>query len=373
MRGLLRTLLLAACCLACNAFAADQRDLDKLRQRIAALQKQFDQASESRTDAADALRESERAISNRHRALALLARQQQEGRQVLQGLQRRAEQAQENHRRQQARLGNLLYQQYVSRTDEDYLKLLLGSEDPSQLARDLHYLGYIARERSNALRAEQETLAELTSARREAEAKQAELNELRAAEQHELAQLQREQAQHQHTLRKISQQLRTQRREIGRLQKNEARLMRLLEELAAAMPDLGGEGFSQHKGKLPLPVNGRVSNQFGTRRPESTLAWNGWFIRAPAQQPVQAVASGRVVYADWLRGYGNLLIIDHGQGYMSLYGNNQTLHKQVGDALRTGDLIATVGKSGGNENSGLYFELRYKGQPVNPSRWIRQP
>jgi len=369
----MRTLVLVACCLACNVFAADQTDLEKLRQRIAAVQHEFDKAAESKAEAADTLRESERAISNSNRALSHLEQQQQEVRQTLQRLQQRSNQAQTNYRQQQARLGNLLYQQYVSSTEQDYLKLLLGSDDSNQLARNLYYLGYIARERSTALRAQQGTLAELRQATRETEAKQAELGELRAAERRELAQLQREQVKRQNTLSKISQQLKQQRREIGRLQRNEARLSRLLEELSGVMPEMAGEELSQYKGKLPLPVEGRVSNQFGSRRPESTLSWTGWFIRATPKQPVQAIAPGRVVYADWLRGFGNLLIIDHGRGFMSLYGNNQTLYKQVGDALRTGDLIAAVGNSGGNEDSGLYFELRFKGQPINPNSWIKYP
>lgn len=370
---MMRTLLLALCCLACNAFAADQNDLDKLRQRIATLQQEFDRAAESKAEAADSLRESERAISDSNRALSRLEQQQREARQILQGLQRRADLARADARQQQARLGNLLYQQYFSSTEQDYLKLLLGSDDPNQLARNLHYLGYIARERGSALRAQQEALAELRQATRDTEAKQNELGELRAAERNELAQLQREQVKHQQALRKISQQLKQQRREIGRLQRNEARLARLLEELSAVMPELAGAAFGRHKGRLSLPVEGKVTNQFGSRRPESTLSWTGWFIRATAKQPVQAIAPGRVVYADWLRGFGNLLIVDHGQGYMSLYGNNQTLYKQVGDTLRTGDLIAAVGNSGGNEDSGLYFELRFKGQPVNPGSWFKHP
>ncbi|GAB1231844.1 peptidoglycan DD-metalloendopeptidase family protein [Ferrigenium sp. UT4] len=370
---MMRTLLLALCCLACNAFAADQADLEKLRQRIVALQHDFDKSAESKSDAADALRDSERAISDRNRALARLEQQQQAGRQVLQRLQRKGDQARENVRLQQSRLGKLLYRQYLSRTEEDYLKLLLGDDDPNRLARNLHYLGYIARERGNALRAQQDALSALKQATRETEAQQAELDELRTAERAELAQLKREQANHQQTLRRISLQLKQQRREIGRLQRNEARLSRLLQELSGALPETGGDAFRRDKGHLPLPVDGKVSNQFGSRRPDSTLSWTGWFIRARDRQPVQTIAAGRVVYADWLRGFGNLLIVDHGQGYMSLYGNNQTLYKQVGDTLRTGELIAAVGNSGGNEDSGLYFELRYKGQPLNPTSWIKHP
>jgi septal ring factor EnvC (AmiA/AmiB activator) len=144
---------------------------------------------------------------------------------------------------------------------------------------------------------------------------------------------------------------------------------KLAHVLSGTQPD--SIPFKSLKGKLALPVKGKVRNQFGARRPESTMAWTGWFLRVPANQPVKAVAAGRVVYADWLRGFGNLLIIDHGQGYMSLYGNNETLYKQVGDSLRGGDIIAAVGSSGGNVDSGLYFELRFEGKPFDPGKWVR--
>jgi septal ring factor EnvC (AmiA/AmiB activator) len=124
------------------------------------------------------------------------------------------------------------------------------------------------------------------------------------------------------------------------------------------------------KGKLVLPVKGNITNKFGAPRPDSHVLWKGLFVRAEASQPVKSVAAGRVVFADWLRGFGNLLIIDHGNGYMSLYGNNETLLKQVGDALHGGDTIASVGNSGGNEESGLYFELRHEGNPLDPVKWI---
>ena len=138
------------------------------------------------------------------------------------------------------------------------------------------------------------------------------------------------------------------------------------------LPDdrFDGRPFDQLKGKLTLPVKGVITNRFGTLRPESRVQWKGLFLRTSSGQAVKAIAAGRVVFADWLRGFGNLLIIDHGKGYMSLYANNETLYKQVGDVLSGGDTIATVGNTGGNEDFGLYFELRHESKPLDPMKWM---
>jgi septal ring factor EnvC (AmiA/AmiB activator) len=131
-----------------------------------------------------------------------------------------------------------------------------------------------------------------------------------------------------------------------------------------------GAPFEQLKGRLHVPVRGQVTERFGSPRADSGLSWRGLFIEAPAGREVKAVAAGRVVFADWLRGFGNLLILDHGDGFMSLYGNNETLMSQVGEPVRSGDTVATVGSTGGNTASGLYFELRYQGKPFDPLGWL---
>ena len=128
--------------------------------------------------------------------------------------------------------------------------------------------------------------------------------------------------------------------------------------------------FEQLKGRLALPVRGELGNRFGSPRIDGGVTWKGVFIAARAGEDVRAVADGRVVFADWLRGFGNLLIVDHGDAYMSLYGNNESLYKRVGDEIRGGEAVAAVGASGGNADSGLYFELRYQGRPLDPLDWV---
>jgi len=368
---LLRSAFLALLFFAGCACASQQDDLEKLRARISALQKDFDKANESKSEAADALRESERAISDSNRALEQLAQQQRAAHKELQALQQRAGALRSEMQGQQALLGRLLYQQYLDSGDQDYLRLLFNNDNPNQVARDLRYYEYIARSRAATLTSLRSGLAKLQTVTDQARTKSEEIAVLQAGERKGLQQLERNKRMRQQTMGKIALQLKQQRREIGRLQRNENQLSQLVEKLAHALPGIGSTPFQSLRGKLAMPVKGKVRNKFGTRRPESTLTWTGWFVRAAANQQVKAVAGGRVVYADWLRGFGNLLIIDHGQGYLSLYGNNETLYKQTGDTLRAGDTVAAVGNSGGNEDSGLYFELRFEGKPFDPGKWIK--
>ncbi len=388
MSNILRLTLLLCTCLVAgmgSVHASQQDELDNLRKRIAGLQQELERTSESKSEAADALRESERAISDSNRKLADLAQQQRTAGHTLVQLQQQARQLERDIQGQQALLGKMLYQQYLGGKQE-YLKLLLSNHDPNQVARETQYYEYIARSRAAWLKTLRNNLAQLNMVTTQTRQKRAEIAALQEEQKLQKQALEKDKRTHQQVLVKIAHQLKQQRREIGRLQRNENRLAQLVEKLSKMLaqpkskgvfsndnlPDdrFDGNPFEQLKGRLTLPVKGEVSNKFGNARPDSTVLWKGLFLRAAANQPVKAVAAGRVVFADWLRGFGNLLIIDHGKGYMSLYGNNETLYKQVGDVLRGGDTIAAVGNSGGNEDSGLYFELRHEGKPLDPMKWV---
>jgi septal ring factor EnvC (AmiA/AmiB activator) len=382
-----RLLSLALCCstLVSVAHASRQEELENLRKRIAAVQHDMDKASESKVEVADALRESERAISNSNRKLAELAALQHAADQKLSKLQGQQQQLGTNITGQQALLSKLLYQQYLGGKQE-YLKLLLNNQDPNQAARDLLYYQYIARSRASWLTTLRENLAELNAISISTREQRTELASLRTEQAAQQKTLEKEKRTRQRMLGKISQQLHLQRREITHLQRDANRLSQLVDKLTKMLaqpkskslfrndnlPDnrFDGKPFDQLKGKLTLPVRGEITNRFGTPRPESTVQWKGLFLRTSSGQPVKAIAAGQVVFADWLRGFGNLLIIDHGNGYMSLYGNNETLYKQVGDVLRGGDTVASVGNSGGNEDFGLYFELRHESKPLDPIKWL---
>jgi septal ring factor EnvC (AmiA/AmiB activator) len=382
LRGLV--FLLAALC-ALPAWGQSKDDLRELRARIEGMQKELAASEESREDAADGLKESERAISDASRQLAELTTRQREKDAELSRLGSEAGRLRQDIAAEQAQLARLLHQQYLG-GEQDYLRLLLNGEDPNQVARDFHYFGYISRERARWLRSLRENLERLeeNSRRRREEADA--LAAIRAEQAAQRERLQREKAERKRVLAQVSRQVDQQRREIGKLQRDEKRLAKLVEKLTklvapkssapgprnTRVPEPGFEGrpFGELKGSLSLPVRGELANRFGSPRPGGGTTWKGLFIRSPEGQEVRAIAAGRVVFADWLRGFGNLLILDHGQGFMSLYGNNETLFPQVGTAVRGGDVVAAVGNSGGNPESGLYFELRHQGTPLDPMNWV---
>jgi murein hydrolase activator len=366
--------------------ANQQEELAQLRQRITALQQEMDKTSGSKSETVDALRESERAISNSNNKLHSLNQQLQAANLTLKQYQQQSRQLTLDIQRQQLLLSQLIHQQYLGGKQE-YFKLLLNNQDPSQAARELQYFEYIAKSRAIWLKVMRDNLTKLSTISALAHQQNIELATLQAEQLMQKQNLLKEKSAHQQILNKIAQQLKQQRYEIGRLQRNENHLSRLLEKLALiVVPPIQSNkpkdsdpaakqsrnfAFPSLKGKLSLPVKGKVNNKFGTRRSDSPVLWKGLFVHSASNQTVNAVASGRVIFADWLRGFGNLLIIDHGLGYMSLYGNNETLYKQVGDELHSGEIIAVVGNSGGNEHYGLYFELRHEGIPLDPAKWIK--
>lgn len=386
-----RAVLAAAALLGATASAAapaPREELNELRGRIQALQKELAESEEVRSEAADALRTSEKAISETNRRLAELGREQREADATLRQLRDQNNQVGRDIGAQHALLAKVLYRQYLA-GQQTPLRLLLNGDDPNQAARDLHYYSFISRARARLIGDLRGSLKELDDLTVKAREKSAELAAIQAEQASQKQALEREKAERRAVLTKVSRQAEGQRREIGKLRRDEERLSKLVEKLGriigkkdpeprtpgprnSRLPDASADGnpFQNLKGKLALPVRGELANRFGSPRSDGGPAWKGLFIRADGGQEVRAVAAGRVVFADWLRGFGNLLIVDHGQGYMSLYGYNETLFRQVGDAIRGGDTVAAVGSTGGNPESGLYFEIRHQGKPVDPLGWV---
>ena len=390
---MLRFILAMVYCGVLNAApAASKTDLNNLRARIEHMQRDLEDTEESKADAADALKVSEQAISRSNRTLYELERERAATDAVLASITEQSVKAQAAIESQQNLLAKLIYQQYLY-GGEDYLKLLLNQQDPNQIARHLHYYSYISRARADLIRDLKHNLAQLHTLTRQAQEKNSELDRIKSERISNKRQLEQEKNQRKSLLTQLSKKIHNQRREISNLQRNEKRLTKLVEQLAKILvPKLPRKPTRQHepsvntsvpddsqadtafrrlKGRLNLPVRGELVSHFGGPREDGGALWKGIFIRARSGAEVKAVASGRVVFADWLRGFGNLLILDHGAGYMSLYGNNEALYKQVGESVRAGDTVAAVGNSGGNPDSGLYFELRFQSKPFDPLSWVK--
>ncbi|MDQ3186743.1 MAG: peptidoglycan DD-metalloendopeptidase family protein [Pseudomonadota bacterium] len=366
----------------------DKEDLKQLRNRIESLQQELAGTEESKSAAADALRESERAISEASRKLAALTHARGKANDELGQLQSQSGEIKKHIEAQQSQLGKLLYRQYISGgSQKEYLGLLLNQQDPNQIARNLHYHSHLSRARAENIDTLRINFRRLNDLTRQSREKNTEIAVIQVKQAEHKKNLEEEKAEHKKLLTRISMQADQQRREISKLKRDEERLASLVEKIAKLLarknrtgtlsnervPDASTDGnpFSALKGRLSLPVRGELANRFGSPRADGGITWKGLFIRSINGEEVKAIAGGRVVFADWLRGFGNLMIVDHGGSYMSLYGNNETNYKKAGDAVRGGDTIATVGNSGGNPNSGLYFELRHQGKPFDPLNWVR--
>ncbi|HEY9209777.1 MAG TPA: peptidoglycan DD-metalloendopeptidase family protein [Methylotenera sp.] len=384
-----------------------KRALDDVHERLESLKKELNSSQEAHKDAADALKESEIAISAANKKLYEINQRQQENKKILNKLQADSESTNQTLAQHQKLLSGQLYQQYVY-GQQSYLRMILQSEKPSQIARDVHYFSYIAKARAETIKQMQDSLTKISRLNEETAAALQEVAELKNRQIQERQELQQQKAAKSKVVKSLSQQISAQRSEIKKLSRDEKRLAQLvkrLTQIASAKPkptkkslasrnnnlpagesgkpanevvasnnalpsdDLSGINFAALKGKLRLPVRGDVTNKFGANRADSGISWKGLFIRANEGSEVRSVASGRVVFSDWLRGFGNLIIVDHGNGYMSLYGNNQAVLKQAGDNVRGGDAIAYVGNSGGNETNGLYYELRRQSRPFDPLSW----
>lgn len=371
----------AALMLSGEAYAAKHQDLGELHSRISRLEKKLGRSEASRSEAADALRESEVAISNTTRKLRELDDREREANASLARLQEETAKVRESIALQQNLLGKLLYQRYLQ-GEQEYLKLLLNSRDPNQVARNLRYFSYISRARADMLARMRGNLAELDTLFSSTRDKKAELDDILAKQQMQKQELEKEKAQRKTVLQRVSADIGRQRKEISMLKRDELRLKQLVERIGSRRPAPGVRNeklpdasfdstpFRKLKGKLSLPVKGVLTNRFGAPRLNGGIQWKGIFIRAETGQEVKAIAAGRVVFADWLRGFGNIIILDHGDGYMSLYADNETLLRKVGERVHGGEDIAEVGNSGGNSESGLYFELRDQGVPLDPMKWV---
>ena len=423
----------AAPTVAAPEIAEKQADLGELRNRIEGLRKELSTNEENKADAGDRLRESERKISGLQRELHELNEQRGQLQRKLRNLEQQSQELSATLGQQQAQLEKLLYKQYLRGTPDSLQLILNGDDPNqmardlhylsaialtrAELMGEINAtldrkkaLAADAKERASELaeiEAEQQKRhAELQKQREERKSLYAQISSKVNAQRKEIGNLQQNEKRLTNLIDRLSKIHAAQaaqaakggkahgaaraagagraaadgggarqrpgageEREIARSTPGvEPSRPRPVEAENRYEPVASDGSFARQRGNLRLPVRGAVSGRFGSPA-DGGGTWRGLFIRAGSGSDVKAIANGRVVFADWMRGFGNLLIVDHGDAYLSIYGNNDSLLKQVGQSVKGGETVATVGNSGGNPESGLYFELRHQGQPIDPMKW----
>lgn len=349
-----------------------ERELEEVRERISGLKQSMDAASTERDKVTGELQGAEASIAEKRSRLRDLERERSFTEKRRNELDVKISAHEAELDREIGQLGQQLRAAYMS-GNQERLKLLLNQQDPAMLGRLMVYYSYLNTYRSNNIDTVTGRIRELASLRSQVAAEEARLSEIAKTRYAELSRLDRAQQRRQTLLTSLRQRISEEGREIEHLAGQEKDLARLLAELTSILSDypISSENpFSEHKGRLTWPVAGSLLHDFGQPRVGGGLRWNGVVMTAPRGREVRAVYHGRVAFADWLAGLGLLIIVDHGDGYMTLYGYNETLMKNVGDWVAPGDVIATVGDSGGQQQAGLYFEIREGIRPVNPRHWI---
>ena len=273
-------------------------------------------------------------------------------------------------KRQESLLAQQLRSAYTT-GQHDYLKLLLNQDQSEKIQRTISYYQYLNQARTKEIDNFQTTIAQLLEVSTEHQIQIEYLQQLKDEQLKQDTQFRTSKAQRNKTLEKLGRKLLSSQQQLNKLKAEENNLNQALKKLSAIIQaEINLTGLSKLKNKLSWPVKGRMLHRFGTRK-QGYLKWKGVLITAPISRQVQTIHNGTVLFSDWLKGYGLLTVIDHGNGYMSLYAHNQTLLKSVGDRVETGEPIALIGQSGGLDQSGLYFEIRHQGKALNPKLWCR--
>lgn len=355
--------------------AAETRaELEELRERIESVRDKLESERRRRDRASDALAEIEQRVGRLAGRVEALDSDIEDTRARLEQLRQRRGEVRDALGAHRTTLAAQLRAAYrLGR--QPALRLLLRQDDPAALTRALGYYGYFndarltAIERARTLMAELDDItADTRDAQTRLESDRAELDERRAA-------LEDTRAQRRELLTRLERSIEDKGERLQGLEASRERLQELLRDLAPVLEDipaapLEARPFPTREGELDWPVRGRLRARFGAARASGRMTWEGVVIGAQSGTRVRAVYHGRVVFADWLSGFGQLIIIDHLDGYFSLYGYNQRLLRDTGDWVAPGDAIAAVGESGGQREPGLYFEIRRQGQPVDPLRWL---
>lgn len=357
-------------------YQARMDELESLRKNIARVEQRLEQNQDRRSAISRQLQSLEESIGQSARRLRELADEREQNAERIEELETERDDRQTAVAGQKQYLAQEVRSAYMQGRQQ-YLKMLLNHEDPATLDRMLVYLDYMGRARHQRIRSALEDLQALADVRLSLDRERTRLESLEREQVLQTEQLTDQRDERGTLLATLDSEIDAERARLDGLVEDEQELERLLGGLREALADLperqvGRKPFAEQRGQLAWPLDGRLAARYGTRRGRASDGrWRGILLEAEHGTPVKAVSHGQVVFANWLRGLGLLLIIDHGDGYMTLYGHSDSLYKDVGDWVNAGEVVAGVGDTGGPDRTGLYFELRVDGQPQNPLTWLR--
>ncbi len=351
-------------------------ELQALQQRIKGLQQDLEFDTNKYAKSERTLRRTERKIGRINKKIRKLNQQLKEQEKRLARL-RKQEQSQRNDLSKQRQLLAGQIQASYATGKQEYLKILLNQEDPASLGRILTYYDYFNRARSDEIGQLTQTIASIKETQLSLKEEQRKTREFQQQRRDEKRALTASKTERKKLINKLRLEISSKSDQLAQMQRNEEELQQIINQLELALEEFPTaaptvhEPFAKLRGKLNWPVKGRHLHTFGSSRKLANLRWNGVVIKAKEGASVNAIAHGQVIFSDRLRGYGLLLIIDHGDGYLSLYGHNQSLFKDVGDSVERNEVIVLIGNSGGSNQSALYFEIRHNSKPTNPKRWCK--
>lgn len=363
--------------------AQAQQELAALGNAINEIQSWLSEAKSTQSEELQNLQQADLQISTLSQSVAATETALRETESEIASLSREAEQLNIAKAAQSKILEQAIRTAYMA-GNQSAIELLLNQEDISKSARMLHYHRLFTQAQLDGIASFQKTLDEVQAVNQNLESKATDLEEEQLTLSSSLLSLSRSKRERELALSQLHADIASRSSELEQLEIDQVQLQELIEQINRAVADIPAamqrSPFDSQLGKLPMPVAGEIIDRFGARYGEGDLRRQGITIAASEGTPVQAIHPGRVVFSDWLRGTGLLVIVDHGQGYMSLYGANQALSKQAGDWVDAGDIVATSGianeLTGNQGNSqtrpGMYFEIRHHGEAQNPDRWFSQ-
>ena len=355
--------------------AQKEAELKKVNARIEKVRKSVNEDIEKRDKLSAQLRDAELGVQGARRKLEEIRAQRIASESRLEDLEREQASREKELAAERGALAGELRTAYVNGREEQ-LKMLLNQQDPAEFGRMLTYYGYFGRARAERIGSIRDKLEHLALLREKIAAESQRLRDLEARQEQELAALKGAQQKRTQAVAAIDSQIKTRGGEIKRLESQARGLEKLIADLRKALqstPVAKQAPFEPLRGKLPWPVQqGKVLARFGQPRAGGSLKWQGMLIGTDRGSRVRAPFAGRVAYADWLPGMGLMIVLDHGGGYLSLYGHNEEVFKKVGDPVAAGDVIGAVGDTGGHNQPALYFEVRRGREPVNPENWLQR-